>query len=381
MTNIFKRIGGMLRSLKKKNNFTIISNTILLTKGVSSGAVCSLLRLISLSATWRYTFEGFVSQCKEGKTAVRSYLDELTRLHYFDEVQLKRKNGRFGGKAVIVNDEPMPKEVLEQIKKMITESADEIEDGTIFSPKSFNLTTGRPSTENPSTENQTQSNNNNTRINKQILSCPVPKSESNCNLTEETEDLSEIDFDMTDEEESYDALAGIEEEEAAKEAPDLFDVEKFKEQISYDKLVKDKSDSYTKQVKALLGVVSNALNHKEKLRISGRDMPLKAVADKFSLLRYEHISHVLETINKRLSDNKKPKDIKAYLLTMLYNSVDEYESKHISAFDKPVPETGNSFDLDEIEIIENSFAVSEDSCPSFTLEDLRDLANNFDNFI
>ena len=107
MTNIFKLIGGMLRSLKKKNNFTIISNTILLTKGVSSGAICSLLRLISLSATWRYTFEGFVSQCKEGKTAVRSYLDELTRLHYFDEVQLKRKNGRFGGKAVIVNDEPI----------------------------------------------------------------------------------------------------------------------------------------------------------------------------------------------------------------------------------------------------------------------------------
>ena len=123
MTNIFKRIGGMLRSLKKKNNFTILSNTIIRSKTASDAAIGCLWRLLSLAPTWRYTFEGFVSQGKDRKTAVRNQLNELKHLHYFDEVQLKRKNGRFGGKAVIVNDEPMPKEVLEQIKKMIREKS------------------------------------------------------------------------------------------------------------------------------------------------------------------------------------------------------------------------------------------------------------------
>ena len=45
---------------------------------------------------------------------------------------------------------------------------------------------------------------------------------------------------------------------------------------------------YEEQLTALLGVVSNALNYKDKLRISGRDMPIKAVADTsypFTVLR------------------------------------------------------------------------------------------------
>ena len=383
---------NLYRDKRKKKNFTMIQNKVLQDNRIHFCVKGLLTFLLSLPDDWEFTVEGTAhNYTADGVEAIRSQLNVLKGKYnkdtkqienrYVFSTQLKQKNGRFGSKLYVVDDEPLTREhinrILAQHGLMLAENEIDV------LPLSEKPLLSLPSREIPSTENPEQTNNIITKTKEQILSCPVPKSESNCNLTEETEDLSEIDFDMTDEEESYDALSEIEEdeEEAAEKEPDLFDVEKFKAQISYDKLVKDKSDSYTEQVKALLGVVSNALNHKEKLRISGRDMPLKAVADKFSLLRYEHILDVLETINRRLSKNKKPRDPKAYLLTMLYNSVDEYESKHISAFDKPVPETGNSFDLDEIEIIENSFAVSEDTCPSFTLEDLRELANNFDNFI
>ena len=143
-------------------------------------------------------------------------------------------------------------------------------------------------------------------------------------------------------------------EDHVDDTPVHFDSEEFKKQIGYDKLNRNKP-TYSGQFKALVNVIGGVLCSKDKMRVSGQVISPQLASERFSKLRYDHVMHVLETYNKRLRDEKKPNNPKAYLLSMLYNSVSEQENDFISAFGSAAPEKEYSFCIDDYMDLINRF--------------------------
>ena len=117
-----------------------------------------------------------------------------------------------------------------------------------------------------------------------------------------------------------------------------------------------------------MNVIGNVLSNKDRLRVSGQFISPSLAKERFSKLRYDHVIHVVEKYNQRLRNEKKPNDPRAYLLTMLYNSVDESDDDFMSAFGKAAPEHESSFDIDDLYGLVNNFPgydyVPDTSCES-----------------
>lgn len=69
---------------------------------VGAAAAGYWLAIKSKPPTWRFSFSGFVSTCAEGRTAVRSGLDELESRGWLLRLQPKSRDGRFGSGALWV---------------------------------------------------------------------------------------------------------------------------------------------------------------------------------------------------------------------------------------------------------------------------------------
>lgn len=81
--------------INRKNNYTIVDNSILRNKKISLKAVGLLCKMYSLPPDWDYSFNGLVSICLESKSAVRSAINELKRFGYIDILKEQNSKGLF----------------------------------------------------------------------------------------------------------------------------------------------------------------------------------------------------------------------------------------------------------------------------------------------
>lgn len=119
-------------TVKKEQNYTVISNNIFRDTRLSFKAKGLLTTMLSCPPDWNYTIEGLSRIAKDGKASIRSALLELEECGYLERRQLRNEKGVFVDLEYIVYENP------------ITEN-----------PMSEN-----PTTDNPTSENRTQLNNN-----------------------------------------------------------------------------------------------------------------------------------------------------------------------------------------------------------------------------
>lgn len=82
--------------IHKKTNYTVIDNGILKDKNLSLKAKGLLITCLSLPDGWKYSVQGLVSICKEGREAIENTLKELSKQGYlFIEKHNDRENGQF----------------------------------------------------------------------------------------------------------------------------------------------------------------------------------------------------------------------------------------------------------------------------------------------
>ena len=83
---------AVLYRTEKKNNYFSVSNKILWGKADDMKkymkAMGVMLKSLSLPSCWRFSLDGIVAVCKEGRTAVKSALDYLIELGYLVRTQL-----------------------------------------------------------------------------------------------------------------------------------------------------------------------------------------------------------------------------------------------------------------------------------------------------
>ena len=81
--------------INRKNNYTIVDNSILRNKKVSLKAIGLLCKMYSLPPNWDYSFNGLVSICLESKSAVRTAINELKKFGYIDILKEQDSKGLF----------------------------------------------------------------------------------------------------------------------------------------------------------------------------------------------------------------------------------------------------------------------------------------------
>ena len=80
----------------KKGNFSQFDNALINNTYMSMKATMLLLKMLSKPSDWKFTVDGIVSICKEGKTAVMSAIAELEKFGHLKRYQVRKPNGQIG---------------------------------------------------------------------------------------------------------------------------------------------------------------------------------------------------------------------------------------------------------------------------------------------
>lgn len=77
-----------LYKTKKDSHFTVISNKLLRSNNLNPKQKGILLKVLSLPNTWKFSVSGLVKICKEGVSAVKARIAELSELGYLVRTRL-----------------------------------------------------------------------------------------------------------------------------------------------------------------------------------------------------------------------------------------------------------------------------------------------------
>lgn len=170
---------AFLRNETNKH-FTIINNYVLQNGLISLKAIGMYAKLISLPDNWKFTEEGLVSICKDGKEAVKSALKELEDINLLFRFRTRDDKGRASEMIYWLSSIPMDEELKKEIKSRynafismpLEEKKQKSVDIMAFSPRAENPLLENPMAEKPIAEKSTLLNTNilNTNIlnNKEI---------------------------------------------------------------------------------------------------------------------------------------------------------------------------------------------------------------------
>lgn len=130
---------GVFR-VEKSKDYTVMSNYHLRDTSLSLTAKGLLSQMLSLPDNWDYTLAGLAQINREGKSAIRSAVNELEKAGYIRRRRVKDANGKFSGNEYIIRECPV--------------SASPSSDF----PTMEKPTLEKPTSENPASENRTELN-------------------------------------------------------------------------------------------------------------------------------------------------------------------------------------------------------------------------------
>ena len=271
--------------VEKSRDYTVMSNCHLRDKGLSLKAKGLLSQMLSLPEDWDYTLSGLSHINRESKDAIRSAVNELEAAGYIQRRQTTDASGKFSGNEYVIHESPVTTEP------------------SLEKPSSGNPTTDNPSTDNPSTGKP--SSENPTQLNIDIT-----------NTQKQNTDISSTDSIPFFSEETAAWLPEANRRETDAQKMDSYR-ELIRENIEYDILLHDLP--YDKdRLDEIVELMTETVCSKRKfIRIAGNDFPAESVKSRFLKIDAEHIKFVFDCLNANTS---KVRNIKQYLLTVIYNA-------------------------------------------------------------
>lgn len=247
--------------LKKciERDYTTVHNGFLRDKALSINSRGLLITMLSLPDTWDFSIKGLAAILPDGEKKVGSALKEL-EMHGYLVRERVYENGKLSDWNYIVSDEKLPEDVL---SKSGTKS-------------NILLHSQKVDVENLHLENADNqyTNKSNTVLNQSIYQVDVEKSN-----------------DMID------------------------TMELIKQNICYYDLIDTLDADLLEEI--VLIMADCIVNCSDTIRVSGNDISAELVKSRFLKLNDSHIIYVMQCIG---DTRTKIKNIKAYLITALYNS-------------------------------------------------------------
>ena len=250
--------------IEKRSNFTVVSNAILMNNFMSMKATCLLLKMLGKPDNWDYTISGMKTFCKEGRDAIRSALKELEYFGYLERRKVRDARGRYTDIEYIIYEEPISRP-----------------------PQS-----GYPETENPSLDN--------------------PSSE---NPPELNKDINKKRNNQESNQASIDSIPSV-------APPKRNEDEGIWREIITENL---ESDCVREQSAVDAGIIDDTVelmvetmcSTREYIRVGKEDRPAAVVKSRLLKLGRNHLEYVLWCFRRNTTEIR---NIRAYLLTTLYNS-------------------------------------------------------------
>lgn len=111
-------------TVKKEQNFTVISNDIFKDIRLSFKAKGLLTTMLSCPPNWNYTVEGLSKISKDGKASIRSALAELEECGYLERKQQRNTKGVFTDLEYVVYEKPISDNPISENRKTDNPTSD-----------------------------------------------------------------------------------------------------------------------------------------------------------------------------------------------------------------------------------------------------------------
>ncbi len=275
--------------VERTKGFTVMSNYHLNDKRISLKAKGLLSQMLSLPDNWDFTLRGLAYINKESLDAIRTAVLELEEHGYITRRQLRSEGGKLAKIEYTIFERPQetapPSPCLENPNTAAPPRLDK--------PCLENPNTDNPYTEEPYAENPTQINTKvtntqkiNTNISKTHLSIYPPSGRAQAGM---------------------DRIDGMDSAEEYREI--------IMDNLEYDCLVAQYG--HERMDEAVELILETVLSKRPYIRIAGDEYPREVVKSRLLKVNSSHLQYVFDCID---SNTTKVYNIKAYLLTALYNA-------------------------------------------------------------
>ena len=275
--------------VEKNQNYTVMSNHHLRNADLSLKSKGLLSQMLSLPEEWDYTLKGLSQINREGIDAIREAVRELERAGYVTRTRVRNEKGQLGAADYVIHEFPVPPKPI-------------LENPTLDKPVSENPTLENPAQENPTQLNKELSSkelSNTDLLNTHsipILSTPLPEG------TAAPEQKGNGYTNM-------DAVRAYE--------------EVIKDNIEYAFLIQDKNIDRGMLDEIVALMLETVCTRRKVVRIAGDDYPAELVKSKFMKLNSSHIQFVIDCMHQNTT---KIRNIKKYLLAVLFNAPNTIDS-------------------------------------------------------
>jgi len=275
--------------VEKNQNYTVMSNHHLRNPDLSLKAKGLLSQMLSLPEEWDYTLKGLSQINREGIDAIREAVRELERAGYVTRTRVRNEKGQLGAADYVIHEFPVPPK-----------------------PTLENPTLDKPMSENPTLENPIQENP--TQLNKELSS----KELSNTDLLN-NHSIPILSTPLT---------AGTATPERKGNGYTNMDAVKayeevIKDNIEYACLIQDKNIDRGMLDEIVSLMLETVCTRRREIRIAGDDYPAELVKSKFMKLNSSHIQFVIDCMHQNTT---KIRNIKKYLLAVLFNAPNTIDS-------------------------------------------------------
>lgn len=261
--------------IEKTRDFTVMSNHHLKNRNLTLKAKGLLSMILSLPDDWHYTTRGLASICKEGVDSISGAIKELEQAGYIVRNRLRDAKGRITDTEYVIHETPVPALPISQPDMAIPHPA---------SPDTENPDMVKPYPGTPAQYNTKESNTN----------------------PEKTKTIQESIYPSH---------------------PDLKEMERWRErirdQIEYEALVEDGSFGRAKVDELVELMTETMCSTKRTISVGGEPYPAEVVKARLAQLENRHILYALTSMKENTSEIR---NIRGYLLTVLYNAPATIES-------------------------------------------------------
>lgn len=278
--------------VEKNQNYTVMSNHHLRNTDLSLKSKGLLSQMLSLPEEWDYTLKGLSQINREGIDAIREAVRELERAGYVTRTRVRNDKGQLGAADYVIHEFPVPPNPI-------------LENPTLDKPISENPTLENPAQENPTQLNKELSSkelSNTDLLNTHsipILSTPLPEG------TAAPQERKGKGSGYT----NMDAVRAYE--------------EVIKENIEYACLIQDSHIDRGMLDEIVSLMLETVCTRRKEIRIAGDDYPAELVKSKFMKLNSSHIQFVIDCMHQNTT---KIRNIKKYLLAVLFNAPNTIDS-------------------------------------------------------
>lgn len=303
--------------ISKTKGFTVMSNYHLRDQNLSLKAKGLLSMMLSLPDEWHYSIRGLTAICKEGVSSISATIRELEDCGYVRRHQ-PIVDGKFQEIEYIIYENPQPKTADKDTSANADSGSTDSADQTASKPQCGTAYSGNAHTEKPCTENPHTENPNTETPDAQN---PHAYKITNQTRTERTKTEENNHPSINHAAAPANMMDGMDSElmkrlGAIRLSGDFERYRKIvKENIDFDCLCYDHDRETLEGIVEIM--VEVLCSNAPYTRIGSQDFPTEVVKSRLMKLDSQHIQYVLTALSMNTT---KIHNLKAYLLTTLYNA-------------------------------------------------------------